>query len=533
MSPASPTRAEDGPAPRPQAAAVEPMPTSLESLLALSLCTLVLLALVAFMKRSSELSRTLAGLAGDDAPQVRRPRMRPEYPGAGQRPELIVLISIDTLRADRLELYGYGRSTAPHLTALGAEGVVFRTVGSQSAHTLSSHKSLFTGKYPATLLREETGSDLFELTTVDSPREFLVDTFSHVQGALAQGFRERGYRTAGFTDGAWMSREAGFAHGFDLFDDTGGGLEGVLPRGLGWLDSNAAQPAFLFLHTYDVHCPYTTREPYDSTFCPDHTAHIPLADKCGKGALHELALTPADLAAISDHYDGSILSTDAYLGRFFDELRTRGLYERALIIVTSDHGESLGERGLIGHGGLYLEQLRVPLIVKFPSAWGVRPAALDTPVELVDLLPTLFTLCGIATPSDLDGSSLLPILFRGVRGRDFLLAQTTFEEAPELVSNPAKRVLWKPGRWQVIHDVRAARASFFGLEHDPAGLAPHEVPEQEFPALMRILTDRPAPGRGVRRPRAAADFGPELQRELEALGYAGLGAGPAPAPDLR
>ena len=513
----------------------EPPSYSIESIFAVALCAVVIASSVAFLRRARSLSNSLADL------QRERTETRPVRVGHGPsapdaRPTLVIVISVDTLRADRLDLNGYERETAPNLRRLGDEGVVFRTVGAQSSQTLTSHKSMFTGKYPATLMLEETGADLLELSDLEGAREYLVNTFSSVHGRLAEGFRERGYRTAAFTDGAWMSRSTGFENGFDLFDDSGGGFAAILPRGLVWLASSASDPAFLFLHGYDVHCPYVSPEPFDSAFCHDHSAHVSLADKCGKGSLYGLDLSAADLTAISDHYDSGVLQADHELGLFLDALRDQGLYDRALIVVTSDHGESLGERGQIGHGGLFVEQLLVPLIVKFPSGWDVTPTVVQDPVELVDLLPTLFTLCGIPTARDLDGSSLLPILFRGVRGKDYLLAQTTFEESPELVSNAAKRSLLRPGRWQVIHDPRTSTASFFSLEHDPAGLIPHSIREEEFPSLLDVLTERASSSPPVLRPRDPVPFSDDLRLELEQLGYAGgpsESAGEPPPGDIR
>lgn len=503
--------------------------TSLESLLALSLCAVVLLASVAFLRRSSELSRALAELQ-DESLRPWPTHMKPVPSGTSQpRPELVILISLDTLRADHLDLYGYARETAPNLRALGEQGAFFRTVAAQSAQTLISHKSILTGKYPATLMLEQTGADLLELSALHAAREYLVDTFQRVEGTLAAGFRERGFRTAGFTDGAWMSRAAGFAHGFETFDDAGGGLEASLPRALAWLEVSTREPAFLFLHADDVHCPYASPEPFDGAFCPDHSAHVPLAERCGQGALHGEALAPAELAALVDHYDGGVLAADHQLGRFFDALRARGLYERALIVVTSDHGESLGERGLVGHGGLYPEQLFVPLILKLPASWNQAPIQVSEPAEMIDLLPTLFALCGVPAQSDLDGRSLLPVLFRGVRGRDFLVAQTVFEDGPGLRSSPAKRTVLRAGRWQVINDVERSEASFFALERDPRALVAYPIGAAEFAPLLDLLLERGrAAARVALRRAAPVAFSAELERELDQLGYgtarAGLGA---------
>ena len=129
-----------------------------------------------------------------------------------------------------------------------------------------------------------------------------------------------------------------------------------------------------------------------------------------------MKLRPVDLQAISDHYDGGIASADAYLGELFAEFRRLQLYDEALIVVTSDHGESLGEHDQIGHGGLYLEQLLVPLIIKLPASWAAPRGRVAQPVALLDVLPTILSACGIPLPADLDGRSLLPLLWG--TGRD-------------------------------------------------------------------------------------------------------------------
>jgi arylsulfatase A-like enzyme len=507
--------------------APSPTPTaSLESVLAIGLCLVVVFSALAFMERSRVIARTLQEM---HVKEFSRPRRmvppRGAFPGADARPSLVVLLSLDTLRADHLDLYGYERETAPNLRRLGEESVVFTMVAAQATQTLVSHKSLLTGKYPLTLMLEETGADLLTLTSEPDPHRYLVETMGAVQPTLAAGLRQRGYRTAGFTDGAWMGRDAGFDLGFDHFDDSGGGLAGVLPRVHDWLASKAADTLFVFAHAYDTHCPYTTREPFESAFCPDHSRHLPLGDKCGKGGLNDMALSAADWQAVVDHYDAGILAADDLVGRFLEALREQGLYDRALIVITSDHGESLGERGYVGHGGLHVEELSVPLIVRFPSSWNVTPRRVDEPVELVDLLPTIFTLCGVPTTPDLDGSSLLPIVFRGVRGRDFLVAQTTFEEPLSKGTEPTARTLLRPGRWQVVQDPRQLSSYFYNLESDPRGLTGRRIPEEEFGSLLDALTVRGEAGRKGRRREPTITFSPELASELASLGY---GAAPLP-----
>jgi arylsulfatase A-like enzyme len=511
----------------------QPTTTSVESLLALGLCAIVILASLALLRRSSHYSRALVELQLDTLhSRSHRPRAADPLAPAEPEVDLVILVALDSLRADHLGLYGYARETAPRLRRLGEEGMVFRTVSAQSSQTLLSQKSMLTGKYPATLMLEETGADLLELSSLADPGAYLASTFSSVQGRLASGFRSHGFRTAGFTDGPWAGRKAGFEPGFGAFDDDGGGLAAILPRALAWLENSAPSPAFVFVHAGDLACPYSAPEPFEHAFCMDHAVHGPLGERCE--ARTRVDLASADLTALSDHYDAAVLCADDLLGRFFDELRARGLYERALIVVTSSHGESLGERGVVGHGGLYLEQLLVPLIVKFPQAWNTTPATITESVELVDLLPTLFALCGIPAEKDLDGRSLLPIL-RGVRGRDYVVAQGSFEEAPELGSSPVKRTLLRPGRWQVMQDSAHSQASFFDLEKDPRGLSPHSIAAEELSFLLDVLLGRARPDpHAPRRQTAPPRFSPEIQQELEQLGYgAALSSGQGQASVLR
>lgn len=501
--------------------------TSLEVLVALSLCAVVTLASVAFLRRSSDLSRALAELQ-DESLHPAPTRARAGAPAAARpRPELVLVISLDALRADHLELFGYARETAPNLRTLGESGLVFENALAQAGHALPSHKSIFTGKYPGTLMFEGTGADLLELSSVHDGRAYMLDSFAAVRGTLASAFREHGFRTAGFTDGAWVGRETGFEPGFEVFDDAGGGLASSVPRALAWLENHGAHPAFLFLHSGALSCPYAASEPFDGAFCPDHRDHGALAAECGKDASFADGLRPRDLTALTDHYDGGILAADAELGHLFEGLRSRGLYERALIVVTSAHGESLGEHGQVGHGGLFLEQLRVPLLLKLPASWNLAPARVGEPVEMVDLLPTLFALCGLPVPADLDGRSLLPTLFRGVRGRDVLVAETTLEEGVERRSSPAKRTFLRPGRWQVIHDIERSEASFFALETDPEALFAHPIGAQEFAPLLELLMDPEGQERRTRLwPATPVVLGAELGHELEQLGYGAALAGP-------
>jgi arylsulfatase A-like enzyme len=441
------------------------------------------------------------------------------------QPRLVVLVSLDTLRADHLEIYGYARETAPNLARLAADGLTFTTCSAQAAQTLVSHKSLFAGKYPLTLVHEQAGLGLAQLARLESHLPTLVGSFAAVRAALVPQLQAAGWRTAAFTDGGWMSGEFGFDQGFDAFRASqGGGLAEILGHVAPWIDAlRADERAFLFLHTYDIHCPYSSRAPHDTRFCADHAAHQAIGDKCGKGGLLSMRLEPVDWQAIVDHYDGGIASTDAWLGLFLERLKERGLYDEALIIVTADHGESLGEAGQIGHGGLRPEQLHVPLVVKPPRSWGGRDRRVGEACELVDVLPTILAACGIEVPAGLDGRSLWPSVRGAEPGREHLVAQTTFEEQPAFITNLAKRALIARGRWMLIDDALSERVELYDLASDPHALADVRAQHDSVVATLQDALHG--------RERAQGDVGfaasapvelPDvLLRELQRLGYLG------------
>jgi arylsulfatase A-like enzyme len=263
-------------------------------------------------------------------------------------------------------------------------------------------------------------------------------------------------------------------------------------------------------------------------FCRDHAKHISLEGRCnqvnlGKEPLMKVKLTRRDLQAVSDHYDSGIACADADLGALFDALRAMRLYEEALIIVTSDHGESLGSHDQIGHGGLYLEQLRVPLIIKFPVSWKIAPRVIDEPVELVDLMPTAYDACGIELPQGLDGRSLMPLIRHGTWKRRFTIAQTTHQEGRDAITNAAKRAVLVPSEWLLIHDARAQEAELFDLTADPRGLADVRTGKAEAVGnLMAALTAHdPGPPMGEFVMPESEQMSDELRRQLETLGYIG------------
>ncbi|MCP3962458.1 MAG: sulfatase [bacterium] len=355
-----------------------------------------------------------ADLLGDLAfwsnPLVTREARGPARPN-------VVLISIDTLRADHLSLYGYARETSPFLDAWSGENAaVFENAVSTSPWTIPSHLSIFTG--------------------LDALRHGVNDA-DRIPGShrmMAEILREKGYDTMAITGGGFVHPERGFVQGFDRYRywpvaKSSGELENGLGHALEWLGQARDRPFFLFFHTFEVHYPYDARQPFFDRLSGG--AEVPgeklqmIADdrKVGAGflltkQLHWLDRTAPgrkrpvegeDFQAVVDLYDSGVAFTDAQLRRLLGRLEELELDRSSIIVITSDHGEALGDKGLSGHAYLYDFNLMVPLIVALPDGRG-SGERIASQVRSIDLLPTITELLGLGAPADVDGSSLVPLI---------------------------------------------------------------------------------------------------------------------------
>lgn len=320
----------------------------------------------------------------------------------------VILISLDTLRADHLGTYGYHRDTSPFLDSLAAEGVVFEKAIAQFPSTLTSHMSIFTGLYPAE-------HAVYPPDSVLSPRI----------ATLPELFRQAGYRTAGFAEDGYMEGRYGFARGFDAWSDE---VEGTLPRavettfarGVEFLRSlDEDDRFFLFLHTYAVHDPYDPPPPYRSLYWhgdPPQDAFDPVGSNLKAFNECQGTLSEETRSWLEALYDASINYADAQLEALFAQLESLELAESVTVVLLSDHGEEFLEHGKLGHAQVYDEHMHVPWIVLHPR---LKPRRVGGLVETIDLLPTLLELSGLRVPEDLSGVSRLPeLLGRASRGGD-------------------------------------------------------------------------------------------------------------------
>jgi len=336
------------------------------------------------------------------------------YSGSGPAPSTpVILISVDTLRADRLTPYGCGRDNSPFLENLAEESVLFTDCVAQSSSTSPSHRSIFTGQFV-----HRHGQD--------------YGKFCHSPFVLAGLLHAAGYETVGFAGGGFLAPTLGFDQGFDFYtvrddglrpeEESGHrGLRTILPQVRKWYRERAARapagslpPFFLFLHTYDVHCPYWPEQPWRSRYTVGLRTSLEFINLCGLRDFQKLFeggkdLSPEDREYLQAMYDGDIAMTDSRLGDWLEELRADGTLDRSLLIFLSDHGESLGNHRCVGHTLMWEEQLRVPLLIRFPGG-KFADTRCEEPVMLVDVLPTILDYLDLHEPPRIQGRSLLPLL---------------------------------------------------------------------------------------------------------------------------
>lgn len=390
----------------------------------------------------------------------------------------VVLISLDTLRADRLGAYGHHRETSPALDAFAEQSFLFTDAIAQAPHTLPSHRSLFSGRYP--------------LGPFEGP-------------TLAELLRSRGYHTAAFTGGGYVHSRFGFARGFDLYLDgpRRETLAWRAERMFEWLSQPGHRPFFVFLHTYDVHCPYTPPAPYQNMFAGAYRPAFSLQGKCGGKFFNKIPLSGDDLDYLSAAYDGGVRWVDDAFAEIVAEFERRGLEQDTIFVITSDHGESLGENGFVGHAHLSREELRVPLLLRVP---GAAPRRIDTPVQLVDVLPTLMDLLGFPPPPGIDGLDVAPLLASEKTPRD---------PRTRLAVNPKRDYALIEDDWMLFSNARAERRELYrwpdALSKDV--LARHPERAEALEGRLRRIIERG----GVGSSPYADDE--ELQQQLRELGY--------------
>jgi arylsulfatase A-like enzyme len=424
---------------------------------------------------------------------------------AAPRPN-VVLITLDTTRADHLSAYGHRRHTSPRIDALATEATLYLNARSTSSWTLPAHASIFTGKFPTSHgARYDPEGPLDLDSGIDNRSHIRARGVSPHEETLARRLARAGYATAGFAGGPWLLRVFGLAAGFEHWDDDGilnvrgRKAEDLLRAVTGWLDAREAKadarPFFLFVNFFDPHFPYDPPLPWAREFLPARV-EIDKLDRVQWDAL----------------YDAEIRYADDHVGLLLDSLRERGVYDDTLVIVTADHGEMLGEHGDWGHNGILFEPLvRVPLLVKPPGP--ARARVDERPIQLHALYHLVLETAGIE-PS-----------------------------APPAEAEPVLAEVWHPphpgiGEWKVLWE---GPLKFMGHSDGDDRLYDLDADPRE---RLNLVADRPDDAARLREklarviaalppplpPGEVAPIDAETRETLELLGYA-TGDEPAGEPE--
>jgi arylsulfatase A-like enzyme/Tfp pilus assembly protein PilF len=397
-------------------------------------------------------------------------------------PRNLLLVSLDTVRADRLGSYHYQAAQTPRIDALAASGLRFEHATTVTPLTLPAHSSLMTGTFPAWHGVRDNGG-------------FYLDDG---QLTLAEILRDKGFRTGGFVGAFVLDRRWGISQGFDrYFDDFDLDKYGnasamdmiqrpggeVVDRALEWLQAEPKRPFFAWVHLYDAHASYEAPEPYRSRF-----------PRTRDGA-----------------YDAEIASADAQIGRLVDALRADGRLDDTLVVIVADHGEMLGEHGELTHGFfIYEGATHIPLVISGP---GVPAGVIADQVRIVDVMPTALSLLGVPVPKEAQGTNLMPL----AGGQHLGLVAHSESWYPRYHYGWSELRAIQDGRFKLI---RAPRPELYDLSTDPR----EERDQSQESGLRLDVFGRALDEFESRTARAGAPEGPraidsETEERLAALGY--------------
>jgi len=436
-----------------------------------------------------------------------------------QSQDNIILILIDTLRADHVGCYGYDRPVTPRIDALSRSSLLYTHVYAPSSWTKTSVASLMTGVYP---YRHNVFYEYGDYSMLPESST-----------TIAEVLKNSGFRTVGISANPYIIPEYGFSQGFSFF--TGNifwnqnSTRAVTEMSLRFIKSQRSlKSTFLYIHYLDPHDPYASTEPCE----PVAPAYVPERKTIRNGLAFEISgehaireklrrgvlpkpdrLSKEDKEYLISLYDCEIKRVDEGIGRILDTLKETGAMDNTWVIITSDHGEEFLEHGMLRHGyQLFEESVKIPLIIYAP---GRAPSAsrLDSPVEYMDLFPTILSFLNVSYHGEIDGR-ILPPFNRSYSEEDsIILGMTRFRQQD--------KAFLRRGATKIIKDFKTGHVSIFNLDEDPAecdgtaGLPSHEIRDAED-CLMKMIeqstTEMPSP-------EFKAPENPSLKQRLRTLGY--------------
>jgi len=425
-----------------------------------------------------------------------------------QRPN-VILIVVDTLRADHVDCYGNKRTTTPHIDALAREGILFKNAISTAPWTLPSVASILTSQYPSVLgIREEY---------VKLDQRFTL---------LPEVLKNHDYSTYGVTSAPLVTSNIGFGRGYDDYNEEHlSGHEsvsspGVTEQSVSFVKKPHTKPFFLFSYYFDPHYNYILHKKYN--YYPSYKGKLRSNHSISALWRYRDQFSKDDIKYLVSLYDSEIAFTDEHIGKLINELKKQGMYDNSVIIITADHGEEFMERGWIGHSiTLHQELIRVPLIMKFP---GLEARKINTPVSLIDIMPTICSYLGIQIPNGLDGQAI------NIKTGSSMIKRPVFSETfnPQVHrEGPIEPIAFRSvvlGNMKLIYDEKKNLAFIYDLSKDPYeqyNLA--DAKQEEHVKLKALLSEwiNYVEKKRIKGPQQDVNdlFTPEQREQLKSMGY--------------
>ncbi len=420
----------------------------------------------------------------------------------------VVFVILDAARARQFGSYGYHRDTTPEMDRIAADGVVFDKAYTPAVYTLGAMSSVWTSQYPD----RHHGDVSFQSPL---PRDRLT---------LAEVLSGQGIQSAGFVatavPGAFNGFDRGFSDFHEVWQEVGSRADAFRQVVPPWVEAHRDRRFFLYVHYREPHFPYDPEPPFDTRWGPD--GPIPKAARRDMGFFREInqgrqPFSEEEQAHLVRLYDGNLAYVDREVGELRRTLEEAGIWDETVFILAADHGEELWEHGWIGHNvHVYEPSARIPLIVRFPAGVGPRGTRVDTPVDLVDIAPTVADVFGVRDQGGADrefqGRSLLPVIL-GAPGRPFVVSRTVWERP---------RYALRDGRWTLVYDTANGSEELFDTAADPEEMEDASAQHSLRAAYLRQTLLQWVSS--VFRPGADPTAGPEsMSREeceaLKALGY--------------
>jgi len=420
----------------------------------------------------------------------------------------IILIVIDTLRADHLGCFGYHRNTSPNIDALAGESILFTKAICTAPWTTPSIASIMTSCYSSTL-------------AMSGPPKAIPPQFP----CLAEVLQQNGYMTFGLVSHLYVAGRLGFARGFGAFDESfmaghhAVSSSSVTARGLRFLKQDHQKPFFAFLHYFDPHYNYILHSKHD--FYPDYKGDVTSGEDIKSLRVRIDDLSEDDIRYLEALYDSEIAHTDEHVGRLLDAIKKLGLYDNSIIIITSDHGEELAERGHIGHRiKLYQEMIHVPLIIK---PLGAQAKVVERYVSLLDLAPTILKCVNLSMPDGIEGVPIDLTMLDHFADRAVFSETNWSQYIDSVIFKNQKLIYYRKRDPDFERPLLKSPEQFYDLSNDPGErkvltVEPVNI-ERSIRGLLLEWSNRISKNRAAGPRTNKPLFNEEEMKKLKSLGY--------------